>query len=109
MAIDVDELFSKMFTSGANAFGEGWNEVQKYAKVEFKTIAQRMDDIGEALINNEFDLATGKMLLAMQINLAAAAIAGATTLVLLAVEAAINAVLDVIRDFVNAALGFALV
>ena len=43
--------------------------------------------------------------MAMQVNTAIAAIAGATTLFQLAVEAAINAVLATIKDAVNTALG----
>ena len=108
MAINVDEVFSKMLSSGAEAFGPGWNEAKNFARVELKTIAQRIDDIGEGLKNNEFDLPTAKMLLAMQVNLAVAAIAGATTLVTLAVEAAINAILESVKELVNGALGVVL-
>lgn len=108
MRIDVDELFGKMMAAGAQAFGAGWGEVEKLAKLEFKTLAQRIRDIGEGLARDDFDLPTAKLLMAMQVNNAKAAIAGATTLVMLAVEAAINAVLAVIKDAVNTGLGVAL-
>jgi hypothetical protein len=51
---------------------------------------------------------TGKFLLAMQVNTATAAIAGATTLILLAVEAAINAMLATIKGAVNTTLSVSL-
>jgi hypothetical protein len=108
MSIDVDQLFGQMVTAGAHAFGVGWAEAEKFAKIEFKTLAQRIEAIGEGLARNDFDVLTGKLLMAMQVNTATAAIAGATTLVLLAVEAAINAVLATVKDAVNAALGVAL-
>lgn len=108
MSVNVDQLLGQMLTAGAQAFGAGWGEVEKFAKLEFKTLAQRIKDIGEGLAQNQFDLPTAKLLTAMQVNTATAAIAGATTLVLLAVEAAINAVLATIKDAVNAALGVAL-
>src|SRR4051812_38230914 len=108
MSIDVDQLFGQMVTAGAQAFGDGWAQVEKFAKLEFKTLAQRIREIGEGLANNDFDVPTGKLLMAMQVNTAKAAIAGATTLILLAVEAAINAMLATIKDAVNAALGVAL-
>lgn len=108
MSINADQLFGQMVTAGAQAFGAGWNEVEKFAKIEFKTLAQRIKEIGEGLAKHDFDLPTGKLLMAMQVNTATAAIAGATTLVLLAVEAAINAILATIKDAVNAALGVAL-
>lgn len=108
MSINVDQLFAQMVTAGAQAFGAGWGEVEKFAKLEFKTLAQRIKDIGEGLAQGQFDLPTAKLLTTMQINNAKAAIAGATTLVALAVEAAINAVLATIKDAVNAGLGVAL-
>ena len=108
MSIDADQLFGQMVTAGVHAFGAGWAEVEKFAKLEFKTLAQRIKEIGEGLAKNDFDVPTGKLLMAMQVNTATATIAGVTTLVLLAVEAAINAVLVTIKDAVNAALGVAL-
>lgn len=108
MSIDADHLLGQMVTAGAQAFGAGWAEVEKFAKLEFRTLVQRIKEIGEGLANNDFDLPTGKLLMAMQVNTATAAIAGATTLLLLAVEAAINAVLATIKDAVNTALGIAL-
>ena len=62
MNINVDELFGKMVTAGAQAFGAGWREVEKFAKLEFKTLAQRIKDIGEGLANGDFDLLTAKLL-----------------------------------------------
>jgi hypothetical protein len=108
MSINVDQLFGEMMTAGAQAFGTGWAEVEKFAKIELRTLAQRIREIGEGLAKNDFDLPTGKLLMAMQVNTATAAIAGATSLILLAVEAAINAVLATIKDAVNTSLGVAL-
>ncbi len=108
MSIDADQLFGQMVSAGAQAFGTGWAEVEKFANIEFRTLAQRIKEIGEGLAKNDFDVPTGKLLMAMQVNTATAAIAGATTLVLLAVEAAVNAVMATIKDAVNTALGVAL-
>lgn len=108
MSVNVDQLLGQMVTAGAKAFGSGWGEVEKFATLEFKTLAQRIQDIGEGVAKGDFDLATAKLLLAMQVNNATATIAGATTLVTLAVEAAINAVLATIKEAVNKGLGVAL-
>lgn len=108
MSVDADQLLGQMVAAGAQAFGVRWREVEKFARLEFKTLAQRIEDIGEGLAQHQFDLATAKLLVAMQVNTATAAIAGATTLVMLAVEAAVNAVLAAIKDAVNAGLGVAL-
>lgn len=108
MAVNADELYTRMVTAGADAFGDGWSQAKKFAEVELKTIAHRIDDIGKGVKNGDFDLPTAKLLMTMQVNLAIAAIAGSTVLLTLAVEAAVNAVLDSVRDFVNGALGVAL-
>ena len=108
MSVNADQLLQQMLTAGAQAFGTGWKQVEKFATLEFKTLAQRIKDIGDGLAGGDFDLSTAKLLTAMQVNTATAAIAGATTLVMLAVEAAINAVLAVIKGTVNAAVGAAL-
>jgi hypothetical protein len=108
MSVNADQLFGQMVAAGSQAFGTRWREVEKFAKLEFRTLAQRIHDIGEAVEDHQFDVQTAKLLVTMQVNTATAAIAGATTLVTLAVEAAINAVLAVIKDTVNAAVGVAL-
>ena len=108
MGVDVDQLLQQMLAAGAHAFGAGWKQVEKFATLEFKTLAQRIKDIGDGMEQGQFDLPTAKLLTAMQVNTATAAIAGATTLVMLSVEAAINAVLGTVKDAVNAALGKAL-
>jgi hypothetical protein len=108
MSINVDEVVGKMATVGAQAFGASWGEVERFAQLEFKTLAHRIQDIGEGMARGDFDLPTAKLLTAMQVNNATAAIAGATTLVTLAVEAAINAVLAAVKDAINTGLGVAL-
>ena len=67
MSVNVDQLFGQMLTSGAQAFGAGWGEVERFAKLEFKTLAQRIKDIGDGLAQGRFDLPTAKLLTAMQV------------------------------------------
>jgi len=54
------------------------------------------------------DPAIAKSLFDAQVRTAIQIIAGATALTLLAVEAAINAILDIIRGALNEAIGFVL-
>ena len=107
MSIDASALAQQMIGAGAQAFGPDWREAKDLAKGEFKTLARRIKEIGR-LAAGGLDAELAKTLLAMQKNVAIQIIAGATTLTLLAVESAINAVFDVIKSTVNAALGITL-
>jgi hypothetical protein len=64
MSINAEQLFGQMVTAEAQAFGAGWEEVEKFARLEFKTLAQRIKEIGEGLAKGDFDVPTGKLLLA---------------------------------------------
>ena len=61
MSINAEQLFGQMVTAGAQAFGEGWVEVEKFARLEFKTLAQRIKEIGEGLAKGVLRRANGKV------------------------------------------------
>ena len=107
MSLDAAALGQQMAGAGAAAFGTNWNTAKGFAESEFKTLAARLETIGEQVANG-LDPDLAKILFDSQKRTAIQIIAGATALTILAVEAAINAVLDVIRDAVNTGLGFAL-
>ncbi|MHA1113312.1 MAG: hypothetical protein ACTSRY_02250 [Alphaproteobacteria bacterium] len=107
--IDTADLAQRLLSGAATEAGEGWAEVSAFFKVEFRGIARRTKDIGKAVAGGDIDEMTAKLLMRMQVNNAVAAVAAMTTLVMLRIERIINAALSLIRDLVNAALGFALV
>ncbi len=107
-ALDTKRLFADMFSAGAGAFGEGWSTARDFAKVEFKTLARRIKEIAKQ-VGGGLDPAIAKLQFKAQVNTAVQVLAGVTTLTLLAVEAAINAVLDVIKAAVDTAIGFPLI
>jgi hypothetical protein len=104
-AIDTKALAGQMVQAGSVAFGAEWAKVRGLASSEFAVLARRIKEIAKDLAGNLYDLDHAKILLAAQRNTAVQLLVGLTTLTLLAVEAAINAVLGVIRDTVNTALG----
>ncbi len=107
MSLDAAALGEQMVGAGAAAFGTHWDTAKDFAEAEFKTLAVRLETIGQQVARGlDHDLA--KILFESQKRTAVQIIAGTTALTVLAVEAAINAVLDVIRDTVNTTLGFAL-
>lgn len=107
MSLDSAVLAEQMLGAGAAAFGEHWNTAKGFAEGEFRTLAMRLETIGEQVANG-LDHELARILVEAQKRTAIQIIAGATMLTILAVEAAINAVLAVIRDTVNTTLGFAL-
>ena len=107
--IDTRDVTSKMMTAAAAAFGAGWEDVRAFVKIEFKTIVRRIKEIAKAVAFEEIDQVTAKLLLKMQLNNAASAIAATTTMVLVTIETMINAALGVVKDALNTAIGFPLI
>ncbi len=107
MSLDAAALGEQMIGAGATAFGANWDTAKDFAEAEFKTLAARLETIGQQVARG-LDHELAKMLFESQKRTAIQIIAGTTALTILAVEAAINAVLAVIRDTVNTALGFGL-
>ena len=103
MALDPQDIFEEMLSAGAGAFGEGWTEVKEYAETQFEQVAVGLARIAEKVALHQvdpskgFNVATGRMLFDMQKANVAQIIAGATTLLLKAVQDAINAILEVIK------------
>lgn len=106
--IDVSELVAKMSEAAAAKLSDAWPSVADFATEEFRKL-------GQAVIFVQCQHAEGKMTeqqarLHMQIQKNAARIVLLTIegLGILAVEAAINAALAVVKETVNTAVGFAL-
>jgi len=108
MALDVDQIFTDMLAAGAASFGASWKKAETFATHEFEIIALRLVQIAKAAAALEFDQETARLLVAMQINNSASLIASMTTLILKAVQDAINAAIAVVRQAINNAAGFVL-
>ena len=107
MSLDASALGDKMISAGSEAFGAQWKVAQSFAEAEFRTLATRLETIAQQVAQG-LDPELAKILFESQKRTAIQLIAGATALTILAVEAAINAVLAVVRNAVNTALGFTL-
>ena len=107
MSLDGAALGEQMIGAGAAAFGANWETAKNFAEAEFKTLGARLETIAQQTAQ-WMHPQLAKTLFDAQVRTAIQIIVGATALTILAVEAAINAVLDVIRDTVNSTLGFVL-
>lgn len=100
--MDIDALTGKMIAAGKALGGDIWSAMQGYAEPELHKIAVQIAAIGDHLADYTPDGA--KALMDMQIKASIGVIVAMTSLVLLAVQQAINAILDAVRAFVNDAV-----
>ena len=107
MALDVGSLSSAMINAGQGLGGSLWNQMQSFALPELKKIAIQIVSIEENA--DQFTPGGAKALLDMQINATVGVIVAMTTLTLLDVQEAINAILRAVEGVVNKAIGFALI
>jgi hypothetical protein len=108
-SIDTGKLVTDMLAAGSTAFKEQWPAVQRYASSEFQKIALQIADIERGYLDQQYSREVCDALLRLQKIASANTLLAMSGMTLLAVEAAINAVLDVVKGTVNTALGFALI
>lgn len=107
--MDMSAILKDMMNAGSNSFKGDWPAVKDFAKIEFSAILNRLADIASAVKDktNTVGLASARHLVKAQIDLAAQAIVGFTTMTIVAVQKAIRAVLRVVKGAVNTALDLA--
>jgi hypothetical protein len=104
--MDVSDLTSRMIAAGSALPGDIWSQMKSFAIPELKKIAIQVEAIAENL--GDFTPAGARALLDLQVRAAVGVIVAMTSLTLLAVQDAINAILAAVRDFVNGAIGIPL-
>lgn len=104
--MDVSELSNRMIAAGSALPGDIWSQMKSFAIPELKKIAIQVEAIAENL--EDFTPAGARALLDLQVRAAVGVIVAMTSLTLLAVQDAINAILAAVRDFVNGAIGIPL-
>jgi len=106
MPLEVESLAGQMIQAGRTMTGDIWEKMSTFAIPELRKIATQIVAIAENA--DAFTPAGAKALLDMQVKASLGIIAGMTELTLLAVQTAINAILDAVRGVVNGAIGFGL-
>jgi hypothetical protein len=105
--MNSNELFEQMLAAGRGLVGDVWAQMQTYAVPELKKIAIQIEAIAENF--EDYSPEGAKILFDMQVKAAIGVIVAMTTLTMLAVQNALNAILAAVSDFVNAALPFPLI
>ena len=107
MGLDVGSLFQTMVSAGEGLGSDVWGKMRTYAIPELHKIAIQIVAIAENI--EDYTPAGAKALFDMQVKASLGVLAGMTELTLLAVQNAINRILDAIRSAVNGALPFPLI
>lgn len=100
--MDVNDLTNRMITAGTALPGDIWAQMKGFAIPELKKIAIQIEAIAEN--HADYTPEGAKALLELQIKAAVGVIVAMTSLTMMLVQNAINAILATVREFVNGAL-----
>jgi hypothetical protein len=107
MAIDTGVLTEKLVAAGRGLTGNIWEQMKTFAIPELKKIAVQVEALADP--HSGFKPEAKVVLFRMQVDAAISVIVAMTSLVLLEVQEAINAILKAVKDFVNGAVGIPLI
>lgn len=108
MSLDVGDLASKMFEAFKGELSSKWPEIKDYAEGESKKLAENFVTIERLKLSGEINEGQAKLHHEIQLNASRAILLTITGLGKIAVEQALNAAMDVLKETVNGALDFAL-
>jgi hypothetical protein len=108
MALNFNSLVDSMVNEAKASLGEHWADIKDVAVTSFKSLALHLTEIEKMKLNGTISDEKACFLIGMQKDSIKIAIATEKGLSLIAAEAALNAALDVIRNTVNTAIGFAI-
>jgi len=107
--LDLSKLVSDMLTAAEDVFGKRWPEAKDYAETAFKQIGEAILFIEKQRVLGKMSDEKAKLHLDIQKNASKMIMLTLEGFGIVAVEAAINAALKIIKDTVNTALGFTLI
>ena len=108
MSLDVGELAANMLAAFQEELSDNWPSVKDYADTEAKKLAENFAMIERLRLSGQITEEQAKLHHEIQRNASRSVMLTVEGLGLLAVEQAINAAMDVLRDTVNGALDFSL-
>ncbi len=108
-SLNVQALGQSMITQAATIGKDQWDIIREAATIELQGLAQRLVAITNAFLGGQITKSMAKRHLRTARSQVIATIAMLTSMVEAAAEKIINAVLTVVRDAVNTAIGFTLI
>jgi hypothetical protein len=108
MNLNASKLGKDMLTAFKGALTEKWPDIKEYGESEAKKLAHTLVMIETLIVSGKINQEQADLHLAIQKNATRSVLLTLEGLGLLAVEAAINAALNVVKESVNTAVGFVL-
>jgi hypothetical protein len=108
MAFDAGKLAKKMFKAFKSSLSDNWPEVKDYAETEAKKMAESLVMIEKLILTNQITEEQARLHFQIQHNATRMVLLTIEGLGIIAVEQAINAALDVLKETVNTTLDFTL-
>jgi hypothetical protein len=108
MALNFDRLLNEMIDAAKQSLGKHWEGIKDTAIISFKTLTLNLVEIEKMRVSKSITEEKARLLVGMQKDAVKIALATEKGLSLLAAEAALNAAIDVVRETVNKAIGFAI-
>jgi hypothetical protein len=109
MSLDISELGENVLGAASSSLGTSWEQARRIAEPQLRELARIAGDLGQRVVSGALTEAEAKALFSIHVNTTKTVLLAVEGLGILAVEAAINAVLDVLKATANTALGFDLV
>lgn len=107
-SIDVEVLAEQMLEAAKGVFDKKWPEVRKFAENETKNFVNNMKEIALWKANNEITEDEAKSLVGLHKRSMKMVFTALEGISLAMAEKAINAAIDVIRQAINTAIGWAI-
>ena len=108
MALDTSGLLSGMIDAARGALTDDWPEVRDYAESELRKFTEALTLIERMTAHGSMSPERARLHIDFQKSSMRAVLLTVQGLGVLAVENAINAAIDAVKDTVNTALGFRL-
>ena len=109
MPLSAAQLTTDMLAAAKTTAGQQWTEIKTAVTFEFRILAQRLVQIVKLRSSGEIDDETARLFFSIAHNNCIGAIAMTTALVAIAVKRIVDSALNVAKEAVNSAIGFALV
>jgi hypothetical protein len=106
--VTTDNLGDRIYTTAKDTFGKQFKSVKQFLRGESEKLAITLRMIIEARIAGDVSEEEARILLNQQKIATSAVLTAAEGMSLIAVQSAINAALNVVRQFVNGKVGFSL-
>ncbi|KIN88303.1 hypothetical protein [Thauera sp. SWB20] len=108
MSLSAAQLGKDILAAFKGALSEKWPDIKEYGEAEAKKLAHTLVMIAALRASGKINEEQATLHIEIQKNATRTVLLTLEGLGILAVEAAINAALNVVKDAVNTAVGFAL-